>query len=100
MSQSAARRKKSPFASIPDAVAAIERGEMIIVVDDEDRENEGDLTIAAEQVTPVLINFMAKHGRGLVCMAMLEERLTELGIPLMVAENTARFDTAFTVSIE
>jgi len=100
MSQSAPRRKKSPFAGIPDAVAAIARGEMIIVVDDEDRENEGDLTIAAEKVTPDAINFMAKHGRGLICMPMLEERLTELDIPLMVAENTARFDTAFTVSIE
>ena len=100
MSQSAPRRKKSPFAEIPDAVAAIARGEMVIVVDDEDRENEGDLTIAAEKVTPDVINFMAKHGRGLICMPMLEERLTELDIPLMVAENTARFDTAFTVSIE
>ena len=100
MSQSAPRRKKSPFAAIPDAVAAIARGEMVIVVDDEDRENEGDLTIAAEKVTPDVINFMAKHGRGLICMPMLEERLTELDIPLMVAENTARFDTAFTVSIE
>jgi len=100
MSQSAPRRKKSPFAPIPDAVAAIARGEMIIVVDDEDRENEGDLTIAAEKVTPDVINFMAKYGRGLICMPLLEERLTELDIPLMVAENTARFDTAFTVSIE
>ena len=100
MSQSALRRKKSPFAAIPDAVAAIARGEMVIVVDDEDRENEGDLTIAAEKVTPEVINFMAKHGRGLICMPMLEERLTELDIPLMVAENTARFETAFTVSIE
>ena len=100
MSQPPARRKKSPFAPISDAVAAIARGEMIIVVDDEDRENEGDLTIAAEKVTPEVINFMAKHGRGLICMPMLEERLTELDIPLMVAENTARFETAFTVSIE
>ena len=100
MSQSALRRKKSPFAAIPDAVAAIARGEMVIVVDDEDRENEGDLTIAAEKVTAEVINFMAKHGRGLICMPMLEERLTELDIPLMVAENTARFETAFTVSIE
>ena len=73
---------------------------MIIVVDDEDRENEGDLTIAADKVTPEAINFMAKHGRGLICMPMLEERLAELDIPLMVADNTARFETAFTVSIE
>jgi 3,4-dihydroxy 2-butanone 4-phosphate synthase/GTP cyclohydrolase II len=93
-------RKKSPFASIEDAVAAIGRGEMIIVVDDEDRENEGDLTIAADKITPDAINFMAKHGRGLICMPMMEERIAELDIPLMVAENTARFDTAFTVSIE
>jgi len=100
MSQPAPRRKKSPFAAIPDAIAAIGRGEMVIVVDDEDRENEGDLTIAAGKVTPEAINFMAKHGRGLICMPMLEERLTELDIPLMVAENTARFETAFTVSIE
>jgi 3,4-dihydroxy 2-butanone 4-phosphate synthase/GTP cyclohydrolase II len=69
-------------------------------VDDEDRENEGDLTIAAEKVTPEAINFMARYGRGLICMPMLEERLAALDIPLMVAENTARFDTAFTVSIE
>ena len=94
------RRKKSPFAPIDDAIAAIRRGEMIIVVDDEDRENEGDLTIAAERITPQAINFMATHGRGLICMPMLEERLAELDIPLMVAENTARFGTAFTVSIE
>ena len=73
---------------------------MIIVVDDEDRENEGDLTIAADKITPAAINFMAKHGRGLICMPMLEQRLAELDIPLMVADNTARFDTAFTVSIE
>src|SRR3954465_9397094 len=95
-----ARKRPSPFARIDDAIAAIRAGEMVIVVDDEDRENEGDLTIAAEKVTPDVINFMAKHGRGLICMPMLEQRLTELDIPLMVAENTARFDTAFTVSIE
>jgi 3,4-dihydroxy 2-butanone 4-phosphate synthase/GTP cyclohydrolase II len=101
MSKAAGRaRKKSPFASIDDAIAAIRRGEMIIVVDDEDRENEGDLTIAADKITPEAINFMAKHGRGLICMPMLEERLAELDIPLMVADNTARFATAFTVSIE
>ena len=100
MSKAAPSRKKSPFAPIGDAIAAIGRGEMIIVVDDEDRENEGDLTIAADKVTPEAINFMAKHGRGLICMPMLEERLEELDIPMMVAENTARFETAFTVSIE
>jgi 3,4-dihydroxy 2-butanone 4-phosphate synthase / GTP cyclohydrolase II len=100
MSKAARSRKKSPFAPIEDAIAAIARGEMIIVVDDEDRENEGDLTIAADKITPEAINFMATHGRGLICMPMLEERLEELDIPLMVKENTARFDTAFTVSIE
>ena len=73
---------------------------MIIVVDDEDRENEGDLTIAAEKVTPEAINFMATHGRGLICMPMTEERLDELDLPLMVTQNTTTFDTAFCVSIE
>ena len=91
---------KSPFAKIEDAIEAIRDGRMIIVVDDEDRENEGDLTIAAEKVTPAAINFMAKHGRGLICMPMTEERLSELDIPLMVSQNTTPFDTAFCVSIE
>ena len=94
------RGSKSPFASIDRAIAAIRAGEIIIVVDDEDRENEGDLTIAAEKITPNSINFMAKYGRGLICMPMTEERLAELDIPQMVAQNTARFDTAFCVSIE
>ncbi|MCX6552933.1 MAG: 3,4-dihydroxy-2-butanone-4-phosphate synthase, partial [Acidobacteria bacterium] len=73
---------------------------MIIVVDDEDRENEGDLTIAASAVTPDVINFMAKYGRGLICLPMTGQRLDELDIPLMVSQNTARFETAFCVSIE
>jgi 3,4-dihydroxy 2-butanone 4-phosphate synthase/GTP cyclohydrolase II len=73
---------------------------MIIVVDDEDRENEGDLTVAAEKVTPEIINFMARHGRGLICMPMTEERLAELDLPQMVPDNTARFNTAFCVSVE
>ena len=94
------RRQKSPFATIEDAVKAIRDGRMIIVVDDEDRENEGDLTIAAERITPAAINFMAKHGRGLICMPMTPERLTELDIPQMVETNTARFGTAFCVPIE
>jgi 3,4-dihydroxy 2-butanone 4-phosphate synthase/GTP cyclohydrolase II len=94
------RRRKSVFAPIEDAIAAIRRGEMIIVVDDEDRENEGDLTIAAEKVTPKAINFMARYGRGLICMPMTEERLAELDIPVMVPQNTSRFDTAFMVTIE
>ena len=93
-------RGRSPFAPIGEALDAFRRGEMIIVVDDEDRENEGDLTIAAEKVTPAAINFMATNGRGLVCLAMTGERLDELEIPLMVNENTARFNTAFCVSIE
>ena len=93
-------KARSPFARIEDAVAAIHDGHMIIVVDDEDRENEGDLTIAAEKVTPAAINFMATHGRGLICMPMTEERLDELDLPLMVAQNTTVFDTAFCVSIE
>lgn len=90
----------SPFAPIEDAVDAFRRGEMIIVVDDEDRENEGDLTLAAEKVTPEAINFMATHGRGLICLAMTGERLDELEIPLMVTQNSSRFETAFCVSIE
>ncbi|OFW06848.1 MAG: bifunctional 3,4-dihydroxy-2-butanone 4-phosphate synthase/GTP cyclohydrolase II [Acidobacteria bacterium RIFCSPLOWO2_02_FULL_67_36] len=94
------RRKKSPFAPIDDAIQAIRDGGMIIVVDDEDRENEGDLTIAADKITPDAINFMARYGRGLICMPMTEERLAELDIPQMVSQNTARFDTAFCVSIE
>jgi 3,4-dihydroxy 2-butanone 4-phosphate synthase/GTP cyclohydrolase II len=94
------KSRKSPFAPIEDAIEAIRHGRMIIVVDDEDRENEGDLTIAAEKVTPAAINFMAKHGRGLICMPMTEERLAELDVPLMVSQNTTTFDTAFCVSIE
>jgi 3,4-dihydroxy 2-butanone 4-phosphate synthase / GTP cyclohydrolase II len=94
------RKPKSPFAPIEEAIAAVRDGRMIIVVDDEDRENEGDLTIAAEKITPDAINFMARHGRGLICMPMTEERLGELDLPQMVPQNTARFDTAFCVSIE
>jgi 3,4-dihydroxy 2-butanone 4-phosphate synthase/GTP cyclohydrolase II len=93
-------RKSSPFAPIEEAVDAIREGRMIIVIDDEDRENEGDLTIAAEKVTPDVINFMARHGRGLICMPMTAERLDQLEIPLMVERNTTSFNTAFCVSIE
>ena len=95
-----ARKKKSPFAPIEQAVAAIREGRMVIVVDDEDRENEGDLTIAAEKVTPEAINFMARYGRGLICLSMTPERLDELEIPLMVSQNTSRFETAFCIPIE
>src|SRR6478609_6103386 len=100
MSKPGRSRKKSPFATIDDAIAAIGRGEMVIVVDDEDRENEGDLTMAADKVTPEAINFMAKHGRGLICMPMTGERLDKLEIPLMVEKNSTRFETAFCVAIE
>ena len=91
---------RGPFAPVEEAVDAIREGRMVIVVDDEDRENEGDLTIAAEKTTPELINFMAKHGRGLICLPMTGDRLDRLDIPLMVRENTSRFATAFCVSIE
>jgi 3,4-dihydroxy 2-butanone 4-phosphate synthase/GTP cyclohydrolase II len=94
------RKPQSAFASIDDAIVAIRDGEMIIVVDDEDRENEGDLTVAAEKVTPAIINFMATHGRGLICIPMTEERLEELDIPPMVQQNTTRFETAFHVPID
>jgi 3,4-dihydroxy 2-butanone 4-phosphate synthase/GTP cyclohydrolase II len=94
------KRRTSAFAPVEAAIEAIRAGRMIIVVDDEDRENEGDLTIAAEKITPAAINFMAKYGRGLICMPMTEERLAELDLPQMVPQNTARFDTAFCVSIE
>ena len=88
------------FANIENAIAAIRAGQMVIVVDDEDRENEGDLTIAAEKITPQAVNFMAQYGRGLICLAMTPERLDALEIPLMVSQNSSRFETAFCVSIE
>jgi len=88
------------FARIEDAIAAIRAGQMVIVVDDEDRENEGDLTIAAEKITPEAINFMAQYGRGLICLAMTPENLDALEIPLMVSQNSSRFETAFCVSVE
>jgi 3,4-dihydroxy 2-butanone 4-phosphate synthase / GTP cyclohydrolase II len=93
-------RKRGPFALIEEAVDAIREGRMIIVVDDEDRENEGDLTIAAEKVTPDTINFMAKYGRGQICLSMTGERLDQLEIPLAVNANTTPFSTAFCVPID
>lgn len=93
-------RRTDSFARIEDAIEAIRAGQMVIVVDDEDRENEGDLTIAAEKITPEAINFMAQYGRGLICLAMTPERLDALEIPLMVSQNSSRFETAFCVSIE
>jgi 3,4-dihydroxy 2-butanone 4-phosphate synthase / GTP cyclohydrolase II len=91
-----------PFSTIPEAIEEIRAGRMLVVIDDEDRENEGDLTIAAEKITPDVINFMARHGRGLVCLPMTGERLDALRIPLMVQdeENSAKFGTAFCVPIE
>jgi 3,4-dihydroxy 2-butanone 4-phosphate synthase/GTP cyclohydrolase II len=91
-----------PFSPIPEALEDFKAGRMLVVVDDEDRENEGDLTIAAEKVTPEAINFMARYGRGLICLPMLPERLDELRIPLMVRDeqNSARFGTAFCVPVE
>jgi 3,4-dihydroxy 2-butanone 4-phosphate synthase / GTP cyclohydrolase II len=100
MTQTSRRSPKSPFASIDEAVDAIRDGDMIIVVDDEDRENEGDLTVAAEKITPAIVNFMATHGRGLICLSMTEERLADLDIPPQVLQNTTRFETAFHVSID
>ncbi len=85
---------------IEAALQDIRQGKMVILVDDEDRENEGDLTMAAEKVTPEAINFMAKYGRGLICLSLTDERLNELRLPMMVSENTSRFQTAFTVSID
>jgi len=89
-----------PLSTIPEAVEDIKAGKIIIIVDDEGRENEGDFAVAAEKVTPEAINFMAKEARGLICMPVMGERLEELRIPMMVQDNTARFSTAFTVSIE
>ncbi len=94
------RTSSSPFASVETALAAIRAGQMIVVVDDEDRENEGDLTMAASTVTPEAINFMVKHGRGLVCLAMTPGRLDDLEIPLEVASNSSRRETAMCVSID
>ena len=93
-------RKASPFAPIDKAVQAFREGQMLVVVDDEHRENEGDLTMAASKVTPEAINFMVKHGRGLVCLSMTPERLTELEVPLEVSDNSSRRETAFCVSID
>src|SRR5687767_3261503 len=88
------------FESVQRALSEIRAGRMIILVDDEDRENEGDLVLAAERVDAAAINFMALHARGLVCLALTEERLAQLDIPMMVSQNTSKHDTAFTVSIE
>jgi 3,4-dihydroxy 2-butanone 4-phosphate synthase/GTP cyclohydrolase II len=90
----------SPFTDVPTAIEEVRAGRMIVVVDDEDRENEGDLTLAAEKVSPEAINFMAKYGRGLVCLAMTEERLDHLRIGPMTSENTSQYGTAFCEAID
>src|SRR5438270_7911310 len=91
---------ESPFSDVPTALDEIRAGRMIVVVDDEDRENEGDLTMAAERVTPESINFMAREGRGLICLALTEERLDYLRIGPMSAQNTSAFGTAFCEAID
>ena len=89
-----------PHLTTEEAIQEIKAGRMVILVDDKDRENEGDLTIAAESVTPEVINFMAKHARGLICLSLTPEKIEELDLPMMVDNNTSRFGTGFTVSIE
>lgn len=89
-----------PVSNIDEALLDIRKGKMVILVDDEDRENEGDLCLAAEKVSPQAINFMAKHGRGLICLSLTEDKVKALQLPLMVLDNTSSFKTAFTVSIE
>src|SRR6266404_404998 len=91
---------KAPFTDVPTAIEEIRDGRMIVIVDDEDRENEGDLTLAAEKVPPEAINFMAKYGRGLICLAMTEERLEHLRIGPMTVENTSNYGTAFCEAID
>jgi 3,4-dihydroxy 2-butanone 4-phosphate synthase/GTP cyclohydrolase II len=93
-------RSNTPFADVKSAVEEIRAGRMVVVVDDEDRENEGDLTLAAERITPEAVNFMARFGRGLICLAMTPERLDYLRLQPMTAQNTAPFGTAFTESID
>jgi 3,4-dihydroxy 2-butanone 4-phosphate synthase/GTP cyclohydrolase II len=88
------------FASIEEAIEEVKNGKMVIIIDDEDRENEGDLMIAAEKVTPEAVNFMAKFGRGLICLTLTKKRVEELNLPPMVSDNRSRFGTAFTVSID
>ena len=94
------RTPEPPFTDVPGAVAEIQAGRMVVVVDDEDRENEGDLTLASEHVTPEAINFMARYGRGLICLTLTEERADHLRLPPMTQQNSSRFGTAFTETIE
>jgi 3,4-dihydroxy 2-butanone 4-phosphate synthase/GTP cyclohydrolase II len=95
-----APKRSGPFSPIEEAIADVKAGKMVILMDDESRENEGDLCMAAEKVTPAAINFMARYARGLICVALTEERLLELGLPMMVSENRAPLGTAFTVSVD
>src|SRR5215831_3548012 len=88
------------FDTIESAIEDIKAGKLVIVVDDEDRENEGDFVTAAKNITPEVVNFMTKHGRGLICAALVEDRCDELGLELMVNNNTALHETAFTVSVD
>ena len=90
----------TPFATVEEAIEEIRAGRILLVVDDEDRENEGDLVMAADRVTPEAVNFMARHGRGLICVPMTAERLDELKISMMVQDNTAPMGTAFTVTVD
>jgi 3,4-dihydroxy 2-butanone 4-phosphate synthase/GTP cyclohydrolase II len=92
--------KESFLVTVERAVEEVSAGRLIIIIDDEDRENEGDLMVAAEKATPEIINFMSRFGRGLICLPLTKERLVDLQLPLMVRENTSRFETAFTVSID
>lgn len=92
--------KKRTSISVPEAIECVKNGKMIIIVDDEDRENEGDLMIASEKITPGTVNFMATHGRGLICISLTEERSDELDLPLMVGKNTSHYETPFTVSVD
>ena len=94
------RTTTTAFATIEQAIDEIRQGKMVVVCDDEDRENEGDLTLAAQFATPEAINFMAKEGRGLICLSLTSERCDELGLDLMAAKNESPFETPFTVSIE
>src|SRR4249920_3444290 len=93
-------RTESPFATVEEAIEEIREGRFVVVVDDEDRENEGDLTVAAQFATPEAVNFMASYGRGLICLCLTEERCDELGLKQMTDRNETPFGTAFTVSIE
>ena len=93
-------RESAAFATVEDAIEDIRQGRFVVVVDAADRENEGELTIAAQFATPEAINFMAKEARGLICLALTPERCEELGLDLMAAKNESPFETAFTVSIE